>query len=413
MKKKKCVITGIGLVSCFGSDKNVFYQKLLDGESGVELLDLKVSGLKNLFGAPVRDFNAEDYLDKKRARRVDPAIAFAMGGAAHAIADSGLDLSTVNKDQAGVLIGTGIGGMGAACRNLKVAHDKDFSRVSPFFIPYLITNMPGALVGIEYGFTGPNYSVSTACATSNFSLVSAKRHIENGDADVMLAGGVEASMNEAAYGGFSALHALSRSFENPQEASRPFDKSRDGFVMGEGAAVFVLESEEHALKRGAKIYAELSGGAINSDAYHMTNPKEDGSQVAKCTLAALKEAGLTPDDINYVNAHATSTPTGDLCEVRALQSVFGKNKVLPKVNATKSMIGHGLGAAGGLELASILMAMETGKLHPTINVKDREEALGDFDIVENKCIDHEVKHAVSNSFGFGGHNSVLAISKYT
>jgi 3-oxoacyl-[acyl-carrier-protein] synthase II len=302
--------------------------------------------------------------------------------------------------------------MHAACNNLTIAAKKDFSRVSPFFIPHLIPNMAGAMAGIELGFKGPNYSISTACATSNYSLLAAKRHIEYGECDVMVTGGVEAAMNAAAYGGFSALRALSRSYENPSTASRPFDKNRDGFVMGEGAAVFVLESEEHALARGAKIYGTLSGGAINSDAYHMTNPKEDGSEVARCIKMALKDAELGLEDIDYINAHATSTPAGDLCEMRAIQAVFGNNKRLPKINSTKSMIGHGLGASGGLELAAILMAIASKKLHPTINVVDVEEEVGAFDILKDGSIDYEVKHAISNSFGFGGHNSVIVVSKY-
>ncbi|MCH9617695.1 MAG: 3-oxoacyl-[acyl-carrier-protein] synthase 2 [Chlamydiia bacterium] len=412
MKKKKCVITGMGLVSCFGSDKQVFYQNLLEGNSGVTLVDVDAPGLKNLFGAPVTGFNPEDYLDRKRARRSDPAILFAIGAAKEAVKDAALDIEGIDLDRAGVLIGTGIGGMHAACNNLTTAALKDYSRVSPFFIPHLIPNMPGAMVSIELGFKGPVYSISTACATSNYSLLAAKRHIEYGDCDVMLSGGVEAAMNAAAYGGFTALHALSRSYKNPQKASRPFDKNRDGFVMGEGAAVFVLESEEHALKRGAKIYATLSGGAINSDAYHMTNPRKDGSEVAKCIDSALKNASLTPDQIDNVNVHATSTPAGDLCELRALQCIFGKNNILPKINCTKSMVGHGLGASGGLELAAIVMAMETGKLHPTINLDDPEEEALAFDLLTEGSISHQVEHAISNSFGFGGHNSVIVISKY-
>ncbi len=412
MKKKKCVITGMGLVSCFGSDNNLYYKKLLAGVSGVKPFELEVSGLQNLFGAPVSGFDAEDYLDKKRARRADPVMAFSMGAAKLALEDSGLNLSAIDKNRAGVIIGSGIGGMTTASMNLMTAYNKNFSRVSPFFIPHLLTNMPGAIVGIEFGITGPNYSISTACATANYSLLAAKRHIENGECDVMFAGGAEAAMNEVAFAGFSALHALSKLYTNPTTASRPFCKTRDGFVMGEGAAVFILESEEHALKRGAKIYAEFSGGALNSDAHHMTNPKEDGSGVAECIQLALKDAGLNPEDINYINAHATSTPSGDVCELKAIKSVFGNNLNIPKINSTKSMIGHALGACGGLELAAILMAMQTGKLHPTMNITQREEEAEGFDLVDNGEIDHKVKHAISNSFGFGGHNSVIVISEY-
>ncbi len=412
MKKKKCVITGIGIVSCFGSDKNVYYKKLLEGQSGVRPFELEVSGLKNLFGAPVCEFNPEDYLDKKRARRADPVMAFSMGAAKLALEDSRLDLSAIDKSRAGVIIGSGIGGMTTASINLMTAYNKNFSRVSPFFIPHLLTNMAGAIVGIEFGLTGPNYSISTACATANYSLLAAKQYIENNECDIMFSGGAEAAMNEVAFAGFSALHALSTLHENPKTASKPFCKQRDGFVMGEGAAVFILESEEHALKRGAKIYAEFSGGFLNSDAHHMTNPKEDGSGVAECIKQALKSANLKPSDIDYINAHATSTPSGDLCEIKAIKSVFSNNLIKPKINSTKSMIGHALGACGGLELAAILMAIETNTLHPTINIIEKEDEANDLDLLQNGPIQHKIKHAISNSFGFGGHNSVLVISAY-
>lgn len=412
MKKRKCVITGIGIVSCFGSDKDNFYQNLLEGNSGVDFIDLEVPGIENIFGAKVRDFSAEEFLDKKNARRVDPAIAYAMGGSALAIKDGNLDVNAISPTKAGVLIGTGIGGMQTTYKNLATALSKNFSKVSPFFIPHMLTNMPGAMVGIKYGFKGPNYSISTACATANYSLCSAKKYIEQGDCDVMLSGGVEASINIPSFGGFAALHALSKNKHAPQQASKPFDKHRDGFVMGEGAGVFLLESEEHAIKRGAKIYATLSGGAVNSDAYHMTNPISDGSQVANCIEMALKNANISSDKIDYINAHATSTPTGDLCEIRAIDKVFGKNKSFPYINSTKSMLGHALGAAGGLELAAVLMAMKTKKLHPTINVTEKEEELEKFNILDKGSVECDISHAISNSFGFGGHNSVLVVSAY-
>ncbi len=410
--KKKCVITGIGLVSCFGSDKRIFYQSMLDGKSAVFPIDFEVSGIENLFGAGVTGFDPLNYMDRKNARRLDPAILYALGAAKEAALDAKISLDSIAKERVGVLIGTGNGGMNAAHKNLTIAALKDFSRVSPFFIPHLITNMPGAIVGIEFGVTGPNYSISTACATANYSLLAAKRHIECGDADMMITGGVESAMNPAAFGGFTALRALSRSYQNPQLASRPFDKGRNGFVMGEGAAVFILESEEHAKKRGAHIYGELSGGAITSDAHHMTNPKEDGSEVARCMELAMKDAGLERQEVDFISAHATSTPPGDLCEMRAISTVFGGNKKLPKITSCKSMIGHPLGAAGGLELASILMAMESGKLHPTINVDDPIDEVGEFDLVREGSIDYNIDHALSNSFGFGGHNSVIAVSRY-
>jgi len=412
MEKKRCVITGIGIVSCFGTDKDLYYKKLLEGISGVQHFELEVLGLKDLFGAPVTGFSPETFLDKKEARRFDPVMAFSMGAAKLALEDAKMDLDSIDKSRAGAIISSGIGGMTTASKNLMTAYEKNYSRVSPFFIPHLITNMAGAVVGIQFGLTGPNYSISTACATANYSLLAAKGYIERGECDVMFAGGAEAAMNEVAFAGFSALHALSRAHHDVTKASRPFCKQRDGFVMGEGAAVFILESEEHALKRGAHIYAEFSGGAINSDAYHMTSPLEDGRGVAKCIELALKNASLLPEDIDYINAHATSTPAGDLCELKAIAKIFDKNSVLPKINSTKSMIGHALGACGGLELAAVLMAMKTKRLHATMNISEREEEAKEFDLLENGPIDHKVQHAISNSFGFGGHNSVIVVSAY-
>lgn len=409
--KKKCVITGMGIVSCFGSDKKVFYKSLLEGRSGVKAVDFDVSGLENLFGAAVTGFNAEDFMDRKNARRMDPAMAFAIAGAQMAIKDAQLDTKSLDPERAGAIIGTGIGGMHASCKNFKTAYEKKFSRVSPFFIPHLIPNMPGAVIGIEHGFQGPNYPISTACASTNYSLLAAKKYIEEGSCDVMLAGGVEASMNVGAFAGFSALHALSKSHQDPSKASRPFDKKRDGFVLGEGCGIFVLESEEHAKARGAKIYATLSGGGINTDAYHMTNPLASGGQVARCMKMALEDAGLKPEDIDLINTHATSTPVGDTPEINAINSVFGEVKDKPVVQSTKSMIGHALGASGALELAGILMAMETGTLHPTINLDDPEEGLEGYDLVRNEPKEKQVKHAISNSFAFGGHNSVIVVSK--
>lgn len=412
MEKKICAITGIGLISCFGPDKEKFYSNLLEGQSGVTQLDLDITGFDYLIGASVKDYALLDYLDRKRANNIDPSIGYSIAGSYNAIADSGIDISKINKLKAGVLVGTGIGGMHTACKNFRKAHQRNFAKVSPFFIPHMITNMGGALVAREFGFQGVNYSISTACATSNYSLINAKKHIEFGECDIILAGGVEASMNEASYGGFSALRALSKSREKPATVSKPFDVSRDGFVMGEGAGVFILEELEHALNRGGHIYGILSGGAYTCDAYHMTNPLPDGEQVARCITMALKDAKLRPEDIDYINAHATSTPAGDISEIRGIKKVFSGSNNLPKINSTKSMIGHALGASGGLELAAVLMGMEKQKLHPTINVEKEDEEVKGFDIITKGACDHKVNHAISNSIGFGGHNSSLVISKY-
>jgi 3-oxoacyl-[acyl-carrier-protein] synthase II len=305
-----------------------------------------------------------------------------------------------------------MGGMQAFIDGVETAYTKGASRVSPFFIPYVLTNMPGALLAIDLGFKGPNYSVSTACATSNYSIYSAAEHIRRGDADVMIAGGVEACMNKMCYAGFSALRAISRRNDEVEKASRPWDKGRDGFVIAEGSGAFVLESLEHALARGANILAEYKGGSLTTDAHHMTEPTPDGSDVARCIRLALQDSGLSPKDVDYINAHATSTPVGDLCEIRAIKDVFAESLSKVSVNATKSLIGHTLGAAGALELIASVMAIQTGKIHPTINLDNPEEELSGIDVVVREFRHSNPKVVISNSFGFGGHNSAIIISKY-
>lgn len=413
MKKKRIVITGVGLVSCFGQDVDAFYEALLEGKSGVqEITSFDTSALPTHFGAPVTGFDPEQFLDKKQARRVDPCIAYAIAAGKMALQKAQLDLEQIDKMRAGVLISSGMGGMQAIMDGVITIHEKGYKKVTPFFIPYILTNMASALLAIELGFKGPSYSVSTACATSNYSIYLAAEHLRRGDADIIIAGGAEATMNQMCYGGFSAMRALSRRNEECTKASRPWDKGRDGFVVGEGCGAFVLETLEHALARGAPILAEYKGGAITCDAHHMTEPTPDGTDVARCIQLALADGGIGIDEVDYVNAHATSTPVGDLCEIRALKKVFGSHLSRMRVNATKSMIGHALGAAGALELVATLQAIRTGKIHPTINLIDPEEEIEGVPLVRGQMEAFEVDVAISNSFGFGGHNSVLAIAKY-
>src|SRR3990167_9183733 len=413
MKKRRVVITGVGLVSCFGSYPDTFFKALCDGKSGVKLLDnLALPNLATQIGAPVQGFGLEPYFDKKEARRIDPAIGFAVGAGWMAIDNAKLDLHLLDTRRIGAVIGSGIGGMKIFVEGVEAMVTKGLDRVSPFFVPFILTNMPSAYLAMKRGLKGPVYSVSTACATSNHSFYHALRHIEHGEADVMLAGGVEASMNVLCYSGFCAMRALSRRNESPTEASRPWDKNRDGFVIGEGSAVFVFEELEHAKKRGANILAEVTGAAINCDAYHITEPNPAGEEVARCIEMALDAAHLTIQDIDYINAHATSTLVGDLCEVRALKKVFGSRLPHIPISATKSMIGHGLGAASSLEALATIQSIRTGIVHPTINPKQKEEEVEGLDLVENQAKRHPVRHAISNSFGFGGHNSVLVFSKY-
>ena len=291
--------------------------------------------------------------------------------------------------------------------------EKGFKRLTPFFVPFIITNMGGALLAIDLGFMGPNYSISTACATSNYCIRAAAEHIRSGEADIMLAGGSEAAIVPIGLAGFVACKALSERNDDPTKASRPWDKDRDGFVMGEGSGVLLLESLEHALARGAPILAEYLGGGLSCDASHMTDPRADGLGIKICAEKAIADAGISKDDVNYINAHATSTPAGDIGEMIAMKDVFGSRMMGDiKINATKSMIGHGLGAAGGLEAIVVVKAIQTGMLHPTINLENPEEVLAGMNFVPNVAQPHKVKVAMSNSFGFGGHNSCILFAPY-
>ncbi|KAL4561721.1 hypothetical protein LXL04_033895 [Taraxacum kok-saghyz] len=318
--------------------------------------------------------------------------------------------SKINKERAGVLIGSGIGGVTVFSDAVESLIDGGYGKISPLFTPYYIPNMSSALLAIDLGYMGPTYSISAACATSNFCIYAAVNHIREGDADLMIAGGVEASFVPVGFGGFAACNALSKRNHDPHTASRPWDKDRDGIVIGEGAGVLVMESLEHAMKRGAPILAEYLGGAVNCDAYHVTNPRPDGLGLSHCIQSCLLDAGVSIEEVNYINAHATSSVVGDLAELKALRNVF-KNTEGIKINATKSMIGHCMGAAGGLEAIATIKAIQTGWLHPTINQINIEPSV-EFDTVANQKQQHEVNVAISNSIGFGGHNSVVAFSAF-
>ncbi len=412
-KKKRIVVTGMGVVSCFGTDPKEFYQKLLDGESGIHPIDnFDCSEYPTRFAGQVRSFNTEGYMDKKQARRVDPFIRYIMVAGKKALEDAKIDIENLDKSRCGIVVGSGMGGMQVYHDGTMTVAEKGFKRLTPFFVPYIITNMGGALLAIDLGFTGPNYSLSTACATSNYCIVSAAEQIRSGNADLMICGGAEAPITPMGLAGFVACKALSTRNEEPTKASRPWDTNRDGFVMGEGAGVLILESLEHALKRGAPIYAEYLGGAVNCDAYHMTDPREDGEVVGQCIEDAIKDAGIEKEKINYINAHATSTPVGDMCEINALKRVFDGDLPNKTINATKSLIGHCLGAAGGLEAVATIKAIETGRIHPTINVDDPDPAVKNLDIVKDQPKECKVTGAISNSFGFGGHNSTVVFGPY-
>jgi 3-oxoacyl-[acyl-carrier-protein] synthase II len=413
--KRRIVVTGTGVVSCFGSDVEAFYQSLLEGRSGVgPITQFPCEEYPTRFVCAVKDFNPEGYLDKKQARRVDPVDAYAIVAGKKALEQAGLnDLSGLDKSRCGVIIGSGMGGMKAFYEGVETVVTKGFKRLTPFFVPFIISNMPGALLAIELGFQGPNYSVATACATASHSIISAANHIERGDADLMICGGSEAPIVPVGLAGFVACKALSERNDAPEKASRPWDKQRDGFVMGEGAGVLILEEYEHAKRRNAPILAEYLGGSMSCDAHHMTDPIAEGLVVARTMEKALKDSGLRKEDVDYINAHATSTLVGDLCEVRAIKHLFQEHAVKLKINATKSMIGHCLGAAGGLEAVATVYALLKQKLHPTINLEQPEEEVEGLDLVAHKAKETNIKVALSNSFGFGGHNASLVFGVNT
>ena len=412
-QKKRVVITGMGVVSCFGNDVDLFYQSLLAGKSGVTAItSFPCEEYPTRIAAQISDFDPGDYLDKKQARRVDKAISYAVVAGKKSIEHAGFDLlrlDVLDKERCGILMGSGMGGMAFFSEGVQALLEKGPRRVSPFLIPYILTNMPGAILGIELGFMGPNYSISTACATANYALIAAAHHIQRGEADLMIAGGVEAPIIPLGLAGFCSCKALSQRNEEPSRASRPFDRGRDGFVMGEGAGALVLESLDHARRRGAPILAELLGGGLSCDAHHMTEPRSDGGGVGLCIRRALEDAGIRPEDINYINAHATSTPAGDMAEVNALKKIFQRPEAI-KMNATKSMTGHLLGAAGAIEAIACIKAIQEGEIHPTLNLEDPEPDLG-FDVpkVAEKL---HVHAALSNSFGFGGHNASIILAPF-
>lgn len=414
--RKRVVVTGMGLVSCFGTDVDEFYNALLAGKSGVRpITHFPCDDYPTRFAASIPEFDPGEYVDKKQARRIDPFILYSIVAGKKALEMAGLKgpaLDQLDKLRSGILIGSGMGGMRTFYEGATTLHTKGYKRLTPFFVPYIITNMGGALLAIDLGFMGPNYSISTACATANYSIFSAANHIRQGHADLMICGGAEAACYPVGMTGFIANKALSERNDAPQKASRPWDKNRDGFVLGEGAGVLVLESLEHAEARGATILAEYLGGSVSCDAFHITALREDGFGIVHCVQEALKDARVAPEEVNYINAHATATPLGDMVEVGAMHKVFGAHAKNLKMNATKSLTGHCLGAAGGVEAIVLVKAILTRKLHPTLNLDDPEPGLGDIDPVAHVAKEHQVNVALSNSFGFGGHNSTVVFAPF-
>jgi 3-oxoacyl-[acyl-carrier-protein] synthase II len=412
MTKRRLVVTGIGVVSCLGHEHETFYQNLLNGRSGIcTISSFPIDGYPTQIAGEIKDFSPAGYMDKKLARRADRCIQYCLVAGKKAFQDARLDLGSLDKERCGIIIGSGIGGMSFYTDNVQAMLEKGIHRISPFFVPYILTNMPGGLLSVELGFMGPNYSISTACATGTHSIISAANHLLKGEADLMLCGGVEAAVCPTGLGGFIACKALSSRNAEPTKASRPWDKGRDGFVLGEGAGILVLEEMGHARSRGAKILAEYVGGGVSCDAYHMTDPRTDGLGITLCVRHALADGNVSPEEVNYINAHATSTPAGDMVEIEALKQIFTENRSQISINSTKSMIGHALGAAGGLEAIATVKAIETGKIHPTLNLEDPDEGL-DFQ-APRQAEEKEVRVAISNSFGFGGHNACLVFRSVT
>jgi len=411
-EKKRVVITGIGIISPIGIGKEKFTESLKNGVSGVDLISFfDVSQYPTKIAAEVKDFNPEDYIEKKKVRRMDRFCQFALAAAKMAIEDSQLDLNKEDLSRIGVIIGSGIGGISTIEREMEVLLTKGPSRISPFLIPMEIINIAAGEIAIQYGFKGPNYGVVSACASSNHAIGDALRILRYGDAEVMITGGSEAAITPLGLSGFCAAKALSTRNDEPKKASRPFDKNRDGFVMGEGAAIFVLETLEHAIKRNAKIYGELAGYAATDDAWHITAPREDGTTQALCMKLALQDAEVSPSEVDYINAHGTSTQLNDKYETLAIKQIFGEYAYKIPISSTKSMTGHLLGAAGAVELAAILMCMENNFIHPTINYEVPDPEC-DLYYVPNQPIEKEINVALSNSFGFGGHNAAIVVKRF-
>ena len=413
MELKRVVVTGLGAVTPLGLNVDETWEALLNGVSGAgPITHFDASQFKTQFACEVKNFDPTLYLDKKEVRKFDRYAQFAVAAAKEAVGDSALDLEKVDKNRVGVIFAAGIGGI----RTFEEEVGGYFTNIergpkfNPFFIPKMIADIAAGHISMIYGFHGPNYATVSACASSTHSLIDAFNNIRLGKADVIVTGGAEAAISVAGIGGFNAMHAISTRNEDPQTASRPFSASRDGFVMGEGSAVVVLEELEHAKRRGAKIYAELIGYGCSSDAYHITSPAEDGSGAATAMLNALKDGGVAPEQLTYINAHGTSTHHNDLFETRAIKLAFGEHAYDLKINSTKSMVGHLLGAAGAVEFVTCVKEIQEGYLHRTVGLRETEEEL---DL--NYCRDsyeEEVPYALTNSLGFGGHNASLLLKKY-
>ncbi len=409
---RRVVVTGLGALTPIGNTVDEFWASLIQGRSGIgPITRFDATDFPTRIAGEVRNFDPLDFVDKKEARRLDPYLQYAVAGSVLAVRDAGLDTEKIDATRFGVLIGSGIGGIQTLLENHKALLDRGPDRVSPFFIPMLIINMASGLVSMRFGAKGPNSSVVTACATGNHAIGDAFRMIQRGDADVMIAGGAEAIIIPLTIAGFCSLKAMTTRNDDPERASRPFDAERDGFVCSEGAGIVVLESREHALRRDARIYAEVRGYGMSGDAHHMTAPDPDGDGATRSMAAAVRDAGIAPEDVGYINAHGTSTPYNDKFETMAIKRVFGDHARRLAVSSTKSMTGHLLGAAGGIEAIATTLALHHGVLPPTINYEHPDPDC-DLDYVPNQARKQDVELAASNAFGFGGTNATLIFGKH-
>jgi len=415
MELKRVVVTGIGAITPLGNTFPETWENLKKGVSGcAKITRFDASKFKTQFACEVKNFNAEDYFDRKEARKIDPYTQFALIAAREAVKDANLEVEKLNLDRVGVIWGSGIGGLKTFQDEVTgFAQGDGTPRFNPFFIPKMIADIASGMISMEFGFRGPNFTTVAACASSTNALIDAFNYIRLGKADVFVSGGSEASVAEAGMGGFNAMHALSTRNDSPETASRPFDKDRDGFVMGEGGVSIILEEYNHAIKRGAKIYAEVVGGGMSADAHHMTAPHPEGLGAKNVMLSALDDAGLKPEDIDYINVHGTSTPLGDIAESQAIMSVFGEYAFKLNISSTKSMTGHLLGAAGAMEAMATLMAVKEDIVPPTINHFTDDESFDPrLNFTFNNAQKREVRAALSNTFGFGGHNASVVFKKY-
>jgi len=411
---KRVVVTGIGAVTPLGNDIKSFWENALAGKSGANRITrFDPTLFRTQFACELKDFDATAFMDRADIKRTDTFTQYAIVSSDEAIKDSGFDFSKMDPFDVGVIWGSGQGGMETFEQQVtEYAKGNGSPRYSPFFVPKFLTNMASGMISLRHGYMGINYTAVSACATSNTAIMDAFNYIRLGKAKIVISGGSEAPIVEASIGGFSAMKAMSNRNDNPQHASRPFDIDRDGFVMGEGAGALVLEEYEHAINRGAKIYAELTGAAMTADAYHMTSTHPEGLGAAKAMQLALEEAGITMADVDYLNMHATSTPIGDLSELKAVASLAGTGSTTMQIGATKSMTGHLLGAAGAIEAIICLLAIEHQILPPTINTETLDPAFpANLNLVPNHAINHKVNVAMSNTFGFGGHNGIVVFKK--